>query len=308
MYTRPMFLAAALGATLMAVQPVTVESDACPSSQEVVRALVPLLPSLPAGAAPDLARVVQRATSLHIELHSPDGVAIAERDLESTGSCAELAQIVAVVIAAWESDVHPAFAKPMTEATSSPEPIIDATPATVRRSSYDLAAGGGVSISESTVAGVALAFAWAPHGTGFALRFGGMGESQHDVSLGQGQAQWRRWIGSTEVGWRIGLGASVVDLHGGLLFGFLTASGNGFSPNSQASSFSPGLTVGARWAVWPGRVVGLWLGVAGLGFQRSQALVVSPPSQSQQEVPHFQGLVTLGLAAGRPPSEIDVPR
>lgn len=316
MYTRRMSLAALLGAILLAGPPVTVEAGACPSAQEIERALGPLLPSLPAGVASDRARVVQRGTGLHLELQSPDGAAIADRDLEPTGSCAELAQIVAVVIAAWESDVHPAFAgapseiapNPASEVAAPATPTVEVKAAAPRSASYDVAAGAGLSFSDSAAAGVALALTWAPWGAGLALRVGGVGETQHDTSLGQGQAQWRRWVGSTEVGWRLAFGPAVLDVHGGLLFGLLTAQGGGFAPNQQASSFSPGLTSGARVALWAGRSLGFWLDVAGLVYQRDQSLVVSEPSQKRQKLSRFQGLVSLGVALGRAPDKESIAR
>jgi hypothetical protein len=304
-----MNFAAVLGVLLMGSGPVTVESGACPSAQAIERGLAPLLPPLPAAMAPDVARVSLRGSALHVALQSPDGVVIAERTLEPTGSCADLAQVVAVVIAAWESDVHPAFVRPQTEiASAASTETVSATPTTgatvplpARRSSYDLAAGGGVSFSESAVAGVDVAVTWAPRSSGLALRISGTGESQHHTSLGQGQAQWRRWTGSTELGWRLGYGPAVLDLHGGLLFGLLSAQGSGFSPNEQATSFSPGLTAGARAAFWVGRSWGFWLGVVGQAFARNQSLVLAAPSTSQHELSHFQGLVSLGVAVGRAP-------
>jgi hypothetical protein len=304
-----MNFAAVLGVMLVAAQPVTVESGACPSAQAIERGLAPLLPPLPAGMAPDVARVLPQGRSLHVALQSSDGVVIAERTLEPTGSCADLAQVVAVVIAAWESDVHPAFVRPQTEiASPAPTETVSAAPTTgtpvsvpARTSSYDLAAGGGVSFSDSAVAGADVAVTFAPWGSGLAFRISGTGEAQHQTSLGQGQAQWRRWTGSTELDWRFVFGPTVLDLHGGLLFGLLSAQGSGFFPSEQATSFSPGLTAGARVMFWAGRSLGFCLGVVGQALQRNQSLVLAAPSESQHELSHFQGLVSLGVAVGRAP-------
>jgi len=98
---------ALLVALSLALLPVHVESTDCPPAADVEQALGSRLALVSADTRPDLARVWQQEGSLHVELVNPDGVVIAERALELRGDCAEMASLVAVVIASWESDVHP---------------------------------------------------------------------------------------------------------------------------------------------------------------------------------------------------------
>src|SRR4029450_5170287 len=95
----------------VAVSPVRVVDDGCPSSAEVELALASMLTST--GVAPatrDVAKLERRPDKLHVGLGGPEGGVTAGRTLDGTASCAELGRMAAIVIASWESDVHPEFA------------------------------------------------------------------------------------------------------------------------------------------------------------------------------------------------------
>ena len=99
------------------VRVVRIVDDGCPSGAEVDLALASMLTTV-SGAAPasqDVAKLERRADKLHVELTDPDGVVIAERTLDGSASCAELGRMAAIVIASWESDVHPEFVRQPAE-------------------------------------------------------------------------------------------------------------------------------------------------------------------------------------------------
>ena len=297
-----MVLAALSAALVLAAAPVRVESESCPSGAEVEQALVSMLPPVPDATRPDVARVIERGKGLQIELVNPDAAVIAERALDMDGSCADLAAAVAVVIATWESDVHSEFSRSRAEAgfasvaERTPERL--ATPLSRPSASYDVAAGPSLSLAGTFVAGGALVGTWVPLDTGLGLRLFAAGESSRTVDLGVGQARWRRWAGSAESDWRLARHQVMLDVHAGLVLGWLTATGAGFSQNQSQRSFSPGGTVGMRSSWWAARHLAVCLDLVGLYWSRSQTLY-GDPTVTRRNLPHFQGLASIGLAWGQ---------
>jgi hypothetical protein len=288
-----MISAALTSAVLFAALPVRVQSQACPSGPQVEQLLASMLPSISHTVRPDLARVERRAGGLHIELSQAQGAVIAERMFDRDGSCAELAELAAVAIASWESDVHPEFGRPHVE--PGPAPVLAAQPPTPM--AYDAALGASLSHAGSFAAGGVLALTWIARGKGPGLRLLAAVEGERTVDLGVGRARWRRWMGSAELAWR--LARTPLDFHGGLALGWLTASGADFSAENRSSlSFSSAATLGVRLSWWATRTLALWLDLTGLYWTRSQT-VYAEPTGREQEIPRLQGVASLGLAAGR---------
>ena len=122
---------------------ITVNGDAtCPLPSDVAVRLSSLLPgasatdagapSESAGDGGDVARIDTAEDALEIVLRRSDGTLIGRRRLLAEGTCDERARAVAIVLATWESDVHPAFRGPV------PQP-----PPTPARPVAPAAAGGG---------------------------------------------------------------------------------------------------------------------------------------------------------------------
>jgi len=98
-------------ALVLAMGPaITVNGNAtCPTADEVSTRVAQLVPAVDTSAPRDLARIEEAGGVLRVSLSAPDGALLGTRDLPRTSSCAELAAAAAVVVAAWESDVHPEF-------------------------------------------------------------------------------------------------------------------------------------------------------------------------------------------------------
>jgi hypothetical protein len=298
-----MMLATLLGAVAMTVLPVQVESATCPSGQEVEQALAPMLPSVSETNRPDVARVLRQDNRLQIELVSPDAVVIAERQLDNKGTCAELAELIAVVIASWESDVHPEFTRPHAAPMPAAPPETAPPPPPSPAAFYEVAAGAALSWAGSPALAGILSMGWVPRGAGPGLRLSATVESTRTLDLGAGlAATWRRYTGSVEFDWRVPRNAWALDFHGGLAFGELAASGTGFSQNHSDYSFSPGGTIGLHFSRRIMRHASLWLDLAATYWPRKQMLY-GQPNAPQQEIQHFQGLASIGLAFGQFPSE-----
>jgi hypothetical protein len=162
---------------------------------------------------------------------------------------------------------------------------------------YDVAAGGLASLAGSLAYGGLVSATWLPRGSGLGAYLSFQGESQHTVDIGTHQAEWRRWLGSIEADARWSVGRSAFDTHGGFAFGWLTATGRGFSSNLPATAFFPGFSLGMRWSWWPASSFGVWLGLSALYVARTQALVAQ--DAGEREVPSFQGFLSLGVAVGK---------
>jgi len=258
-----------------------------------------MLPAVPDTARHDVAHVTRIDRGLRIELVNSDAAVVAERSLEVEGSCTELAAVAAVVIASWESDVHPEFthsrADPIPVAESRAPVTAPATPVPRSPAYYDVVVGPSFSWASSFAAGGTLSGTWIAHAAGLGLRLFAAGESTRTVELGQGQADWRRWTGSLEADWRIGRGRVALDMHAGLGLSWLSATGVNFQQNQSRTSFSPGAVLGARASWGIARHLAVCLDVVGLYWTRSQT-VSSAPIVAQRELPQFQALASVGLA------------
>lgn len=279
---------------LFAGGPVRVESEDCPSGAQIEEMLAAMLPPLPETAQPDVARVKKRTLGLRIELSQSDGRVIAERKIDRTGSCSELAELAAAAIASWENEVHPEFARPQVVTTPGPTVVLPTAMRPTPRA-YDAALGVSLAHARSFALGGVLALTWLPWGTGLGIRVFGAAESARTVDLGPNQARWRRWMGGAELNGRL---ASMLDLHGGLTLGWLKARGVDFTLDHGSDSFSPAATMGVRWAWWASRHFALWLDLSGLYWVRKQTLTSESPD-GEQRLPQWQGIASAGLAVGQ---------
>ena len=294
---------AALSTALVAAAlPVQVVSDGCPSGAEVESALASLLPPAADSKRPDVAHLSRQAKILRLQLVDAQGAIVGERSLEHDGGCADLATVAALVIASLESDVHPEFARPESRLAHQPLVVSPAeAPLTVeqrRRASYDLSASAGISYADSPAAFGTVSATLVPQGAGPGLRFSATGETEHELALGGGRVLWRRWVGSLEIDWRITRPILSLDVHSGVLLGWLTADGDQFNRNQSAASISPGMTVGARLSFWGSKRYAVGLDLAGCYWSRDQT-VATAPSGPNRGIPHFQVLAGLAVSIGR---------
>lgn len=294
-YTPRMLTAALLGATLLGTLPVRLEADACPSAREIERRLETMLPATSSEHA-DVARVSRSAQGVRIELTSADGVLVAERDLDHAGSCAELADMVAVIVASWESDVHPEFVH------AAPAPTVAVPAATEEmtprvRAHIDVAAGVGPSLADSIALGAALAVTWFPRDAGLGARLSAVGETTHTTDVGIRQAHWNRWLAGLELDWRLAGAITSLDLHGGVALAILEAGGVDFDQNTHDTSISGAVLTGARWSLWFGGRWGAYADVTAAYCQRDQTLL----GTTARQLPHFQAVASIGVAVGQSP-------
>ncbi len=300
----------ALGGVLLltvATSPVRVVNDVCPSGAEVELALASMLTS--SGATPasrDVARLERGRDQLRVELVDPEGVVIAERTLDGGASCAELGRMAAIVIASWESDVHPEFVRQPTEIARlerAPAPAMSAEAPALSTAAYDVAAGVTFGQADTRAAGASIGAAWFPRGVGLGVWLLGAGDLARTIAVGAHEARWRRWTASFELAQRWARDGLVADAHAGLTLGWLATEGVDYTQNRSASAVSLGGSAGFRSALWLSRNAAAWIGLQGFYFPRRDSIYGSAAGTTVDEtaVPSWGAVASVGLAVGRAP-------
>lgn len=289
---------------------VIVEGDtACPTPAEVAARVATLLPAGAGTAQADVARIEVEAGTMRVTLTRSDGATLGERAIDGTFPCADLAEAAAVVLATWESDVHPEYrAAPPPHPAPTEPPVVAVTappPAPRAPAAFDLGAAVAGSLAPSPAGGAAPALgalavgSWTPSGR-LGLRGALQWTAERELELGAGAVRWRRATAalgpqlrftSPDTRWAL-------DLHADGLAAWLTAGGAGFTRDRQGDSFDPGLGAGVR-ALWFGRR-GLvpWLELAGAGWLRSQTAFATPGVDAVA-LPRLETTLALGLSFGR---------
>jgi hypothetical protein len=247
---------------------VTVQSDTtCPTAVEVQSRLQALLPPLAEGAAPAQAAIAAEDGSLRVRLRGADGAALAERTLTLEASCADRANVVAVVIAAWEAQERAEhMQEPSLPRTPTPAPAVVASPSPppAPRLSVELWAGPAITLLPAgpRAGGTLAASVW---GRRLGARLALQGTWPLEQDLLDGRARWTRSAATLEVGVRAAGRAGRLDFHAGALAGMLVAHGEGFEVDHTTTGFSPGLVAGADWSYAVGRLL-LGAGVNATGW------------------------------------------
>jgi hypothetical protein len=301
---------------LLALGPVvTVEGDAvCPTAADVATRLGALLPARETDEGPDVARVEFRGSALFVTLARPDGTLIGERALESGFPCADLAAAAAVVVATWESDVHPEFrlAAPPPPAPPPPVPPPPAAPPVVAvapapppaAARWEIGAGVSGSVAPGSggaapAMGALVVGGWTPAAGRVGARLALGATTERELPLGSASVRWQRADAALGAQLRLAAPGSrwAVDLFGEALAGWLLATGNGFTNDLSSGSLDPGLGGGARLDLGDGPLVP-WLEVSLTGRLRRQ-IAYAEPGAASVELPRFEAALAAGLSFGR---------
>ena len=327
----------ALVTWLVAMNPVvrfTGDDVGCPTAAEVDARLRTLLPTASPSGERDVAVLGETGSRLRVTVRRPDGTTLGERELDRAHSCADLAAAVALVIATWESDVHPEFAlalpgmaeparpspiapggraadspdleraPPRAELTSERSDAPAAVPPRTARSAFDLGAALVASAAPHTldgsfqsdlVAAGAVVAGWVHEGRGPGLRLALGIAADRVVPLGSGEAHWRRATAAFGPQLRLSsLAATVLDLHGELTAAGLNVRGQRFATNDDGWSFDLGAGAGAR--LWMG--TGTWRPWVDLSavVWPIEHVVYAAPSREGVSLPGIEMSLALGIA------------
>lgn len=277
---------------LMAAGPVIRADDTqgCPAAEAVSQRLAGLLSTSADPPAPDRVDLTVDGSDLHLRLSRADGSLVAERRIPRSNRCAELADAVAALVAAWEADLRPVAPPPppapaaALPAPATPLPVLEVeeAPREQLRPSYEVGVlpalwlgGGSVSFAGTLRGGV-----WSrrsPVGLTLALSATLPFESE--------SARWRRHALSAGVMGRLRHRWLFVDGLGEAVLGWLVVQEGA----GARASFDPGLTIGLRAGSQVARRFEVYLSVAawGAAWTRNDGL-------SSGAVPHWAFLTGLG--------------
>jgi len=243
--------------------PVVAGDSTCPTVAEVRDRLAALADSggQEATETPALHRVHLSNTdqSAHVELLASDGGLLAERTLDRTGDCSDLAEAVAVVVSTWEAKFNPHLATPIVR---QPAPIDELpTPAVAkevaspskRPATFDVGLGLLASIvGGEMVSGAKLDGCWRPGGSPIGLHFMLSGTSIHTqtVAATDMKADWMRVALSAGPNYRFGRNTTMLDLHASGVLALLHVRGTGLWKDASDTSAQLAVDAGVRglWA------------------------------------------------------------
>jgi hypothetical protein len=275
--------------------------DTCPTPGDVDHALQVLQGGGETVRRPYQAFVLAAPDNVHIDLISGDGVRLAERDLARGGSCAELAQAAAAVIASWLGlfeaeaplDAPPAARPRPVTAVTAPPALPD--PLLFWFTVGLMAAWDGTdTVSGAELAGV-ITRARLPAGAHLALG----ATTEHTTPLESGEVRWRRISLSVGPSALRRLGPWRFEAYVAAAGALLLAQGTGFPMNSSFHALDLGAEAGVR--VARSSPVGIpWLGIEGQYWPGHQTLLVGG-SDRTLEIARGELRLVAGLSLGRDP-------
>jgi len=307
-----MMATSALAFTLAAAtaMPVQVQGTShCPTPSEVATILPELLPPTEASSA-DIAWIEAAGLGLQIELRSLSGEVLFSRRLSSSGTCADLATIAAVVIASWTAERNPdisllqpgLLAPPKPVAPPPPSaPVIQPNSETIgpappgKAREFDLSVGVGSAANSAGFVGAARVEA-GMLGRRFGLRAGFSVESERSETIVTGTASWRRY--GLSLGPTLAVLAQPVtlDARAEIFAGFTTVAGHDFTVDRQSSAVAPGLALALRLGAATGWIRP-WIEVGGQYWLASQEIVITRQQQPNPTVslPRSEARLFAGL-------------
>ena len=294
-----MMATAVLALTLAAANatPVQVQGTSrCPTASEVAAILPEILPPTDA-YSPDIAWIEAVGLDLQIELRSLTGEVLFSRRLTSSGTCADLATIAAVVIASWTAERNPGISLLQPGVLAPPKPIASPPPPPSaiqprdkvqqlayqeRTQKFDLSVGLGGSVNSAGTVGAARVEA-GMRGRRFGLRAGFAAETARDETIETKTVSWRRY--GLSLGPTLAVVAQPVrlDARAEIFAGLTTVAGHGFSIDRQSSAVAPGLALALRLGVSTGWIRP-WIEVGGQYWLASQEITITRQQQPNLRV------------------------
>jgi hypothetical protein len=286
-------------------------AGSCPSAAEVAARLGPLLP-WERGAADARADVVELTSAggvTIVRLRDPDGNVVDERT--TAAACDERAAEIAVLVAAWEADLHThlafpppaaARAKPPTPPAAAPRATIsqETKPAPAATTRTTVSLGAAVSMVAPPSQGLAPA-GWVEGtwGRGATPTFRGRlslgATGAHEIALAPGTVTWRR--AAIGLGAMAGFGSARAHaaLRAGALLGAIMSRGSGFDVDQSATSWQVGADAGLRGELALTPRFAIWADVGLAGFPGRQRVAVHNVAQTAA-LPRWEAQAGLGAS------------
>jgi len=305
---------AAAGASAVQVQ----GPSTCPTAAEVMAVLPEMLPAAES-SYPDVAWIEAAGLALQIELRTPGGEPLFSRRLTSSGSCAELATIAAVVIAAWTAERNPGLSLLQPGVPAPPRPLapppappsrlpapsppvaqtLDTNPAVKpprAARELDLSAGlGGTVNSAGLVAAARLEMGI--RGRRWGLRGGFAAETARSTDIEKGTVSWRRYGLSLGPTFTAVKQPVMLAARADVFAGLTTVAGDGFDFNHRSSALSGGLALSLRLGAASGWIRP-WIEIGGQYWLADQRIAIARELRPNSNVPlpSVEGRLLAGIS------------
>jgi hypothetical protein len=284
---------------------VTVDGAAtCPTAAEVAVRLSSLLAPANSG---DKARIDTVDDAVEIVLRRADGTLIGRRRLQAQGPCDERARIAAIVLATWESDIHPAFEREAAPPLAPPEPpaplpapatdVVKAMPTvavTRAPAKWELGVGAATSVAGGTfVAGARVTGAFV-RASGIGAQMVIAGEGDRSTAAGSGQAVWSRVTAGAGPVYRRHLGPWAVDGNLAVVAAMFRVHGQQYPVGYQGSGWDGGVAAGVR-LIAPGKAWRPWLAIDATRWLDRRDVREAVSGQAR-EIPPWAASTSLGVS------------
>ena len=274
----------------------------CPTPAEVSEHLARLVPSDGLGRTErePHAYLSDGKRFVNIELLGPDGGLLAERRLDRAAPCADLAEAVAVILAAWQAKFSPELA---SAEVSPPPPALVESPPPVKSQrvvGFDMGIAALMSIvGGQAVLGGKLEGALFPFGIPLGLDGAlSLTDSRtQSFSSPAVEAKWIRPAISIGPDLRLRSMTFVLDIHGSAVLALLHVQGDGLKQTSSDTSAQFGLAAGVR-GMWIWNHGALWAG-ANLFLYPGQDRLTAVNYGELGPLPHLEVQIALGTSLGR---------
>jgi hypothetical protein len=244
--------------------------------------------------------------AVHIELLDGDGTLLAERTLERTGTCGDVAGAVAVVLATWETRLNPKLATP-PRPFASPSAVPAVQPPANAPSPQAMPFDAGLAVLASLVNGEAalgarLEACLFPGSTGVGLHAALTGTSTHTQSITTpaaptSAAEWMRAALSLGPDYRLGHAAPGLDVHAGVALALLHVQGAGLPRTASDTTLQWGLAAGLR-GLWAWNNAVGWLGVDVFVYPGEDRLTIGNYG-AVGNLPRLEAQLAAGIGLGR---------
>jgi hypothetical protein len=275
------------------------------------------------------ARVSREGASLRVILRAADQHVLGERVLPAEGSCDEQAGAVAVLLAAWLSDVHPEYVASLPDAPQSPvlaspqpetappttptepaptlapttaPPVRDRAAATApkrperpaRHRGVELGVSAGGVISEaSPVPFGTLGLRYVPESSGWGAALSVTFSTPRHADLSNGSVSYFRWPLVVGPVWRAQLGSTLLDTTAGPAAAWFHVSGVNFQDAATYDVVVWGGALAARWSLPQGRIAP-FVEFSGMAFAKARAVIHRGSEEKSVPLPNLELYASLG--------------
>lgn len=281
----------------------------CPTPAEVRAQLAALALATDRDSATPGAHKVNisgAGSSVHVELLALDGQLLAERTLERTGSCSDVAEAVAVIIAAWQAKFDPNLAPPtvvppkVPPAAAAPAAIHEVKPASGMPMPFDVGLALLASMAGGEAAyGAKLEGCLFPGGGALGLDISLSATSTHaqSIALPVSTAEWTRVALSAGPTYRLRRNAAMLDVHAGPALALLHVRGTGLPSTASDTSAQLGVVAGLR-GLWAWNSAAGWIGLDAFTYPGQDRLTIGNYGEVGQ-LPHLEVQISFGISLGQ---------